>query len=290
MSANWKHFVVSKNNDQKKLLNFLKDVFNSYPLSLIYRLLRQRDVKINDKRVSDEKIKLNAGDKVSVFFANDIEKKNEVDLDKINIEFKIVYEDSNILLVDKPNGISMHSETNCLDHQVLKYFAYRNDIDEFKPSHVGRLDKETSGLVIYAKNYYALAELNRKTAFFDKIYAFKSNYNGKDREIILDISKNTEGFLNAKLTKQQKIEPNIAKTFIYKKNNAWFAKLETGRKHQIRLSMKSIGYPIWGDKKYSGKEAERLFLHCKTIRFAKLEGKLKYLNNKEFNVKVPWKE
>ncbi|WP_416737977.1 pseudouridine synthase [Mycoplasmopsis meleagridis] len=289
MNTNWKIFKISKENDSKKILNFIKDVLYDYPISLIYKLFRQKDIKINDQRISNEKLRIKTGDMVSIFFAKEIKTKKESKTN-IDIDFRIIYEDKNILLINKPSGISIHSESNSLDLQVLKYLNYKNEIGEFRASHVGRLDKETSGLIIYAKNYFSVAELNRKINSFEKIYAFKSDYNGLDREINLLIEKNKNNFLKAKIINSYFANKNTAKTYIYKKNNVWYAKLLSGKKHQIRLSMKCLNAPIYGDKKYNGPKANRLYLHCNFLKFKNLKGKLEYLNDKEFYSPIPWKE
>ncbi|EGV00503.1 ribosomal large subunit pseudouridine synthase C [Mycoplasmopsis columbina SF7] len=284
---NWKSYVIKENNEEKKLFSFLKELFENHPLAFIYKLLRQKDVKVNGVRTKDEKYKLLQGDVVEVFYAKELSKTKEFDNKDIQINFQIIYEDSNILLVNKPTKVSVHSEFNCLDHQVLKYLSYRHNLNEFRPSHVGRLDKETSGIMIYAKNHYALVQLNANTSKFDKIYVFKSDYNGNDQEILLNVEKNSKGYLN-NTTNKTNLAYSQAHTKIYQKNNIWFAQIFTGKKHQIRLSLKSLNFPIWGDKKYGGKKAERLYLHCKTIKFKELEGKLNYLNNKEFTTPIPW--
>ncbi|UUM19315.1 RluA family pseudouridine synthase [Mycoplasma sp. 1018B] len=287
--SNWKKYIVTLNNDEKKLLNYLKEIFSNYPLNLIYKIIRKKDVKINGKRTNNEKQKIYFNDIIEIYFPEEIKNKQKLNFKNISIDFNIIYEDNNILIVDKPKGISMHSDANNLDLQVLKYLDYNDkNNNEFKPSHIGRLDKETSGICLYAKNYYSLAELNKKTKFFDKIYTFKSDYNGPDREINLFIWNNKNNYLEAKETSDKNL--TTAKTYIYRKNKIWYAKILTGKKHQIRLSLKTIGFPILGDKKYSGKLSDRLYLHCKTIIFHNLDGKLKYLNKKEFNSKVPWKE
>ncbi|WP_036437899.1 RluA family pseudouridine synthase [Mycoplasmopsis gallinarum] len=280
--AQLKEYKITEANESKKLLNFMKKILHNYSLSFIYRLFRKKEIKVNQKRITDFNYQLKTNDIVS-FYLNE-ENKLEIKTENFNtsdIKFSIIYEDKNILVVNKPIGISIHSEKDSLDMQVLKYLNYQNNLEDFRPSHIGRIDKETSGLMLYAKNHYALSQLNKKQNDFEKIYTFKSDYNGKDREIITKI-----------LIKDERKKNNKAKeaiTQIYNRKNQWFAKILTGRKHQIRISLAEIGYPIYGDRKYGGKNADRMYLHSYKLKLQNLDGKLDYLNNTEFIAKIPWK-
>ncbi|MGY5139166.1 pseudouridine synthase [Mycoplasmopsis gallinarum] len=280
--AQLKEYKITEANESKKLLNFMKKILHNYSLSFIYRLFRKKEIKVNQKRIADFNYQLKTNDIVSFYLneENKLETKTE-NFNTSDIKFSIIYEDKNILVVDKPIGISIHSEKDSLDMQVLKYLNYQNNLEDFRPSHIGRIDKETSGLMLYAKNHYALSQLNKKQNDFEKIYTFKSDYNGKDREIITKI-----------LIKDERKKNNKAKeaiTQIYNRKNQWFAKILTGRKHQIRISLAEIGYPIYGDKKYGGKNADRMYLHSYKLKLQNLDGKLNYLNNTEFIAKIPWK-
>lgn len=280
--AQLKEYKITEANESKKLLNFMKKILHNYSLSFIYRLFRKKEIKVNQKRITDFNYQLKTNDIVS-FYLNE-ENKLEIKTENFNtsdIKFSIIYEDKNILVIDKPIGISIHSEKDSLDMQVLKYLNYQNNLEDFRPSHIGRIDKETSGLMLYAKNHYALSQLNKKQNDFEKIYTFKSDYNGKDREIITKILIKDERKKNNK-TKE-------AITQIYNRKNQWFAKILTGRKHQIRISLAEIGYPIYGDRKYGGKNADRMYLHSYKLKLQNLDGKLDYLNNTEFIAKIPWK-
>ncbi|OAB48630.1 RluA family pseudouridine synthase [Mycoplasmopsis gallinarum] len=280
--AQLKEYKITEANESKKLLNFMKKILHNYSLSFIYSLFRKKEIKVNQKRIADFNYQLKTNDIVSFYLneENKLETKTE-NFDTSDIKFSIIYEDKNILVVDKPIGISIHSEKDSLDMQVLKYLNYKNNLEDFRPSHIGRIDKETSGLMLYAKNHYALSQLNKKQNDFEKIYTFKSDYNGKNREIITKI------LINDERKKHNKAKEAI--TQIYNRKNQWFAKILTGRKHQIRISLAEIGYPIYGDKKYGGKSSDRMYLHSYKLKLQNLDGKLDYLNNTEFIAKIPWK-
>ncbi|VEU78137.1 pseudouridine synthase [Mycoplasmopsis columbinasalis] len=278
----WKHFVILPENDGKKLLKFLKEIFVSYPLSLLYRLIRNKDIKINGARTKDDKLVLKSGDVVEIFFAREIENNQNDEFKEAKPTFDVIYEDENILIVDKPVGISIHSEANCLDFQVLNYLKFKNIPGNFRPSHIGRIDKETSGIVLYAKSHSNLVQLNAKTKYFDKAYVFESDFESNNDIVCIDIVQNGE-------KRDALINPDspICTKFT-NLNNKKFAYILTGKKHQIRLTLKALNTPIYGDKKYGGKSAKRMYLHSHQLTFHNLHDNLVYLNEKTFESKVPW--
>ncbi|WP_051586204.1 RluA family pseudouridine synthase [Mycoplasmopsis lipofaciens] len=286
---NWLIINIDEFSAGMKILNVIKKVLPNSSLNEIYKKFRKKDIKINNKRVKDFNILVKNGDCVEIYTYKPI-KFIENELNEVSLNFTIIYEDSNILIINKPNGFSVHGEKNSIDNQVKKYLN-TNSNSLFKPSHVGRLDKETSGIMIYAKNHTSLVELNKKINDFEKIYAFKSDYNGENVFLNIEILKNKEtNYLSCKLADQKSQETRIAKTQIFKKNNKYFARILTGKKHQIRLSLQFLGFPIWGDKKYNGIKKDRLYLHCYSLTFQNLNNDLKYLNNKKIISKIPWKE
>ncbi|WP_027335055.1 RluA family pseudouridine synthase [Mycoplasmopsis felifaucium] len=278
---------TTENDAGRKLIKYLQRLFKNVPISHIYRILRKKDIKINNKRTSDENYILSANDEIIIYGLNE----NDLNLYSYNNELeltsKIIYEDDNILILNKQENIEVHGNTNSLDNQVLAYLKYTQD-SSFKPSHVGRLDKETSGLIIYAKNYPTVVELNNKIGEFDKIYKFKSDYKGSNKYVEFYIHHDE---------KNQRMEATIepyykddkkAITYIFAKGVVWFAKLITGKKHQIRVALKYLGYPIYGDKKYGGKLDKRLYLHSYQLTFKNLAGHLEYLNDKTFLCDIKW--
>ena len=147
---------------------------------------------------------------------------------------------------------------------------------------MSRLDKATSGLIVYAKNYSTLRQLKEKNNDFEKTYIFKSDFKGEktttfkichdeenQREICGDYGKDT-------------------KTHFWFEDGKQYAQIFTGRKHQIRASLSKLGFPIYGDRKYGGKPANRVYLHSYKIKFKNLSGDLKYLDNSEFYSRATW--
>ncbi|MGL4343380.1 MAG: pseudouridine synthase [Metamycoplasmataceae bacterium] len=276
-------FKATKNDEGRIIFKYLIKVLDNVPISRIEKLFRKKDIKINGKRVSDKTIQLKENDEIVVYGLEDTERDDFV---KIDSNLKINYEDDNILIVDKLPGVVVHGDINSLDNQVLSYLKF-NKIDSFKPSHIGRLDKDTSGLIVYAKNYKTLVELNDKTKYFDKFYLLKSDYDFDKKIVILYTKYDTK---TDSILVSEKPNKNWTRmeTIFYKEKNIRYAKLLSGRKHQIRLSLNYLNFPIYGDKKYGGKKERRLFLHSHKIVFKNLSKDLEYLNNGIFISNEKW--
>lgn len=277
-------FKATKNDEGRILFKYLIKSLNDVPISKIEKLFRLKEIKVNDKRNNDKSYKIRENDEIVIFGLKDEIK--EVKNKNVLINFKKIFEDKNILVIEKLNNVVVHGEDNSLDNQVLCYLKY-NKIDSFKPSHIGRLDKATSGIMIYAKNYKTLVELNKKTKYFEKYYELKSDFPWDKKHVVfysIYDSKQKNAIL--------KTNPPGSKmeTIFFKDNDKKYAQILTGKKHQIRLSLAKLNYPIEGDKKYGGINANRLFLHCCKIVFHQLENELSYLNETFFTCYPEWKK
>ncbi|MGZ9762783.1 pseudouridine synthase [Mycoplasma sp. 5912] len=274
--------ISATNNDSgRTLFKLLIKYLNNVPVSRIEKLFRKKDIKVNNSRkVSKDQI-INENDEIIVYGINDIFKNT---FKKVSFDLNILYEDDNILLINKQAGVVVHGDEHSLDQQVLSYLNYKQ-IDSFKPSHVGRLDRETSGIILYAKNYASLVSLNASSINFIKKYLFKSDFNEAYKEVELYFSKQNN---KIKTSVKAKDGYKYAKTIFSIENNKQIAQLLTGRKHQIRLSLKFLDKPIYGDMKYGGKKASRLMLHSYYLKFVGLSGNLSYLNNFEFYAPAKW--
>lgn len=281
-------FVAHKNDGGRKLIKYISSLFKDLPESRIYKLLRQKCVKINGKRITDSNHIINEGDEVVIYGIKEQATIYIYDVG-LQLDSKIIYEDDNILIINKKAGKVVHGELLCLDNQVLSYLKFKQN-SSFKPSHVGRLDKWTSGLIVYAKNYKALRELNDKIGFFDKIYTLKSDYNGGDNVVSAYIHHD-EKMQKMIVTKNPAgLNNQIVKTKIYVDSNKLYAQLLTGRKHQIRATMEYLGYPIYGDIKYGWRKKtnKRIYLHSYKLGFNNLSSLLEYLNGREFECNEDW--
>ncbi|MGZ9797431.1 pseudouridine synthase [Mycoplasma sp. 4013] len=274
--------ISATNNDSgRTLFKLLIKYLNNVPVSRIEKLFRKKDIKVNNSRKVSKDLIINENDEIVVYGINDIFKNT---FKKVSFDLNILYEDDNILLINKQAGVVVHGDEHSLDQQVLSYLNYKQ-IDSFKPSHVGRLDKETSGIILYAKNYASLVALNASSINFIKKYLFKSDFNEAYKEVELYFGKQNN---KIKTSVKAKDGYKYAKTIFSIENNKQIAQLLTGRKHQIRLSLKFLGKPIYGDIKYGGKKTPRLMLHSYYLKFTGLTGNLAYLNNFEFYAPAKW--
>ncbi|WP_029513462.1 RluA family pseudouridine synthase [Mycoplasmopsis primatum] len=280
-------FIATQNDNGRKLIKFLQRIFKNVPDSYLHKILRNRNVKINNQRVNDANFTIKTNDEIIVYRLDSEEKSLYAFDDNIKLSSPIIYEDENILVVNKIQGVEVHGSKNSLDNQVLSYLKF-NQESSFKPSHVGRLDKLTSGIMLYAKNYSALVELNNKTGLFDKIYILKSEYNKPDQEVKLFIYHDEKQQKMVATDKVKNESQFNAITKIFTQNKKLYAQIYTGKKHQIRATMEYLGFPILGDTKYGGLKSKRLFLHCCKLTLKELEGNLAYLNNKTFECKQDW--
>lgn len=301
--------TIGKNDQNKRLDKFVLKYLNDAPSSLIYKLFRKKDIKINGKPAKPEYI-TKLGDSVRVYITkeqeNDFLVKKEIKVSKKK-EFQVIYEDENILIVNKPAGLLVHDGdgksklSDTLSKQVLNYLIesgfYDPDTENsFIPALAHRIDRNTAGLVVFGKTSLALQEL---------FNAFKDHEGmEKEYETLVAGKVTKSGEVRAKLTKNEKTKiVNIdekhgleAITLYevikkYKESTHLRVKILTGRTHQIRAHMKYIGHPIVGDTKYGSKESDILaklykmdnyFLHARRLCFHNLTGTLKYLNDKEF--------
>jgi len=309
-----KEYVISEKESNQRIDKYIKKVLNEAPLSFIYRLFRVKDIKVNNKRVDISYI-VKQGDQVKIFISDsqleEFSKKKEFKPVKANID--IVYEDENILIVNKPRGILVHGDENekriTLSNQVLNYLFSKNEYDPsdsqaFIPGPAHRLDRNTSGLVLFGKNLIALQEL------FELIKE-KENIS-KHYYALVNGRINKDGIINKPLRKDEKrnivvvdsidrgAKEAISK-YSVKENFPLYTLMDveliTGRTHQIRVHFSSIKHPLIGDSKYGdfseNKKFEKKykfhdqFLHAYKIVFHNIEGKLAYLSNKTFIGEMP---
>ena len=305
---------IAKNDAGQRLDKFLTKALD-LPVGLLYKSIRTKKIKVNRKRAENNTV-LAEGDTIQCFLAEEffakLDDASEVSLSFENIKPKldIVYEDENILLLNKRPGVSVHededSKVNTLIAHVQAYLYQKGeynprDEQSFAPALCNRIDRNTGGIVIAAKNAEALRVMNEKIRLreMDKLYLAAVHGIPAKKEATLT------GFLlkDEKLNKVRvydKNAPKGAKNIITKyrviatKGSDALVEVEllTGRTHQIRAHMAHIGHPLVGDGKYGVNRADRAegykyqALYSYKLRFS-FKGEptaLDYLNGKEFSI------
>ncbi|WP_138159587.1 RluA family pseudouridine synthase [Peptoniphilus catoniae] len=311
-----KEISIEINDAGQRVDRFLKKYLKNASLSFIYKSLRKKNILVNDKKAKPEDI-LKEKDKIKIFFSDETLTKfigKEPDLRSGKFP-RVIYEDDNIILLDKPAGILSHNDSsayvrNMVD-MMVDYLIAKGDYNPrlektFRPSICNRLDRNTSGILIAGKNAASLREINDliRRNILEKYYLVlvkgevKEDF--KDRSYLVKDSKNNkvsalesgeEGKLS--LTEFKVVESSKGYSLLE-------VKLITGRTHQIRTVLKSRGLPILGDIKYGRKDLNKefeskygyrnQFLHNYKIKFADADNDLAYLKGREFYSELPKKE
>ena len=301
--------VTSKDANQR-VDKYVKKYLNEAPLSFIYKLFRKKDVKINKHWVKENYI-LQEGDELTIYITDEqIKEFNKPkEIKKASLNHPIIFEDENILIVDKPRGLLVHGDQNeksvTLANEVINYLYFKNEYDPkdkgFIPAPAHRLDRNTSGLVVFAKNLMSLQQLEELFKDKDNI---EKHYLALVKGVVDQKLEIDSPLLKDEKTGTVRIAKGgksaltfVEKVKIYGDFSLVDVQILTGRTHQIRVHLASVNHPVVGDSKYGdfkvNKEFKDLygfenqFLHAYKLKFKKLDGKLSYLSNKEFVSKLP---
>ena len=305
-----KEYLIGKNDAGQRVDKFITKAID-IPISLLYKSIRLKKIKVNRKRTEPSSM-LKEGDTVQCFLAEEFFKKktDETSLDRITPHLDIVYEDDNIMLLDKRPGVSVHEDekgsTNTLITHVRAYLYQKGEYDPaaenaFAPALCNRIDRNTGGIVIAAKNAEALRIMNEKIKLreIDKFYL----------AALHGIPEPKEDTISAYLLKDEKTKsvrifdknpPREAKRIVTKykviatrgSDSLCEVELLTGRTHQIRAHMAHIGHPLLGDGKYGvnrldkkgGYKYQALYSYKLRFSFSGEENALSYLNGKVFSI------
>ncbi len=270
--------TITENEAGQRLDRFLKKYFNNATLGAIYKIIR-KDVKLNGKRAGENTM-LSVGDELAIYVSDETATnlRKEKTRQKVKRQFKVAYEDADILVVEKPFGLLTHGDRtekkNHLANQVIDYLIEKGDYNPrtektFVPAPANRLDRNTTGLVVFGKNAAALQNLNKLIREKDKIQklylTIVAGKLPKPVRLRAKMTKNEEKNLVSVLSEeaQGKLMETIVRpleTANFKGRDYTLVEVEilTGRTHQIRAHLAKAGYPIIGDVKYGDKKINDL--------------------------------
>lgn len=304
--------ITSKEEGQR-LLKLLEKYLNQAPRSFLYKMLRKKNIKLNGGK-ADGKEMLKAGDLLEIYLAEDtiIKFRQEVSVAKKTMELDVVYEDPNVLLINKPEGVLSQKATKedqSLNEEIAPYaiakgLMTKEDLQMVTPSICNRLDRNTTGLIIAGISLEGLQTMAKllKERTIDKYYYCIVKGDVIEPQhlkgyITKDERNNRVTFSEREMKDGDQIE--TAYTPIINKNGFTLLKVEliTGKTHQIRAHLAGQGHPLLGDFKYGKREDNHSYkkrwklqnqlLHCGVLVFPKDMDGCKELAGKTIKAKLP---
>lgn len=307
-----KEIVITSNEAGQRFDKFLRKYLNNMPLSGIYKAIRKKDIVVNGKK-SSEKYILNEGDVVKFKIElNAVEKKKELDFLNVEYDFDIAYEDDNLLIVEKKPGVLVHhdegKENLTLTDEVKAYLYDKGQYNPekektFAPSPCNRLDRNTEGLVIFAKNYDTLKGVNEiiRNGTLKKYYMTLVKGKIKDGVYTAYMVKNPNTN-RVKISKENVKDSKEIITDVKTLDSIGaFSLVEidliTGRSHQIRAHLSWLKNPIVGDPKYGDAKVNNYFkneygvqsqmLIAYKLTFKECPESIKYIEGKTVTMQIP---
>ncbi|APM38859.1 RluA family pseudouridine synthase [Clostridium kluyveri] len=301
---------IGSNESGQRLDKFLRKWLQDVPISGIYKAIRKGDIKVNGKKTKEKYFLM---DKDIVEAQYIVSKGKNFEFNKVNSNFlKITYEDENMILVEKWPGVLVHSDKKTDDVTLTDYvLSHLYDKGDFKPetevtftpSPCNRLDRNTSGIVIYGKNYESLKLLNeiirerniRK--YYQALVKGRINEGIYEGYILKDRKNNISNVYDSPKKNTKKISMDVKVLHTCGTYSLVELELITGRSHQLRTHLAHLGNPIIGDTKYGISKINSFFynkygltyqyLYAYKVIFKDCTGKLSYMNNKTISEKLP---
>lgn len=321
--------TVDKKDSGQRVDKFIMRVLPNAPKSLIFKQMRGKNITLNRKKISGSEI-LSQGDSLEIFFSQETfdkfsGKSETVDLSEYINAYKkigrleIIYEDDNVVIINKPAGILTQKSTSddiSLNEWLIGYLIQNkklteNDIRMYKPSCMNRLDRNTSGMCLGAKTLLGsstLAQLIKERDIEKYYHTYMLGEVNRDMELFgylcKDDDKNRVTIYDSPMHESDvKIHTKVHPIRVIENKELGikytFAEIElvTGKSHQIRAHMSHIGHPLLGDYKYGDKSVndklkslyriESQLLHASILKFPKDTGELKELSERVFVCKEP---
>ena len=290
------NLIVEENSDKKRIDTFIFEKCTELSRTRIKKLILNKKLRIDGKIINAPSKKIRKGDNIFL----EIPEPKKTSLKPFNFDLDIIYQDDDLIVINKPAGISMHPGPGNYDNTVVNALMNYKKIklssigDELRPGIIHRIDKDTSGLVVIAKNNLSHQNISKQFSDHSIDRVYNALVWGKLRPqsgvidtFIVRSSKNRQ-LMDVSFTKGKKAITNYKTLNIFQgKNIPTFSliecKLRTGRTHQIRVHMSYKGNQIVGDKKYKKKykklksisedinkkimRLERQFLHARILGF-----------------------
>lgn len=271
-----KYNLIVDNQDNFRLDKVIALNMEELSRTMIQEMISKGLVSVNGK-VAKASYKTKLNDQIEIT----IESNNELDVEPENIPLKIIYEDKDVIVVDKPTGMIVHPSPGIIKGTLVNALLYHcKDLSGIngvnRPGIVHRIDKETSGLLMIAKNDIAHRSLSNQL----KTHSVTRRYVALVHGIIPHVqgkidapigrNPNDRQSMTVTRTNSKNAVTNFTVIKRYKSMSLIECRLETGRTHQIRVHMSYIGYPVYGDPKYGRRKDDFThgqFLHAKKLGF-----------------------